>query len=355
MNSFLMGINSPNVIYRCVCFVPLYCMLLTAPRHTVPPSQAGHSRHLHTQPQQQQQQQAPAIAAGSSGGSNGGSTSPLQIHTPHPALADFLATPSPQSPTDLPSLSPTATAAAAGTAAAIAAGTAAEISFDSEDVPVSELLLAGGHGVWAPHASLAPQLNAISEESVGSSGVLIDGYGSSGGSNGSSSDGSSGSWEVLEAPGGSAAASEQQQQQQMKLEPQMESSSVAAAAAAAAEGPPASGRPRSQGRRVSFSSEVTSSDDDKQQQQQQQQHLETQQQQQQSSHVPDPQQQQQQQQGDAVSGDLAADGVCGDSEEARGVGAVGWEVYASYFKAVGVAMCCAVLGSLIAMQVRPTA
>jgi hypothetical protein len=183
--------------------------------------------------------------------------------------------------------------------------------------------------------------------------VLIDGYGSSGGSNGSnggSSDGSSGSWEVLEAPEGGAAASEQQQR---GLELEGKGSSVAAvaqaaataaaaaAAAAVAEGPPVSGRPRSQGRRVSFSSEVMSSDDDKQQQQQQR-HQETQQQ----------QQQQQQQEEDGVSGDVAADGVCGDSEETRGVGAVGWGMYASYFKAVGVAMCCAVLGSLIAMQVR---
>jgi hypothetical protein len=45
--------------------------------------------------------------------------------------------------------------------------------------------------------------------------------------------------------------------------------------------------------------------------------------------------------------------VCdGDAEEGRALGAVGWGVYASYFKAVGVVMCCAVLGSLLAMQVK---
>jgi hypothetical protein len=96
---------------------------------------------------------------------------------------------------------------------------------------------------------------------------------------------------------------------------------------------------------VSFSSDVITADDDKQQQQQQQQQVYSQQQ----------QQQQQQQAAEGVEdGGGSSSGGCGvgDEEEGRAVGAVGWGVYGSYFRAVGVVMCCAVLGSLLAMQVR---
>jgi hypothetical protein len=215
--------------------------------------------------------------------------------------------------------------------------------YPSEDVAPSELLLAGGRGVWAPHASLSPQLNVILEE------------------------GASLSTESQELSTAAADAAAAAIEQQLQLANQDAPLAAAPECIIDRQATPATGQAagvlllsHQQPTSRNQNSEVAGLDPAPGQQQEQVQMNSM-------TSAPSvgtsfglgmpptaaqvalqaPQEQQQQQE------DVAAAAAAGEVEDAEGrsVGAVSWAVYQSYWRAVGWAMCGAVLVSLLAMQV----